>query len=195
MKLGLYGGSFDPLHQGHLIGALDALEQCQLDHLVLIPCAQSPHKLSHSLAPAAHRLRMIKASLKGYPALSVSDLELRRSPPSFTIDTVEAFAQAYPQAQLYWLIGSDQLSKLHTWHRIEIIRRLVTFLVLDRPGSGRRSRRPGVIYLPQPRPIAISSTEIRRRVQAHLPVDHLVPAPVARYLNRHPLYSSCPPKL
>ncbi len=187
-RIGLYGGSFDPVHLGHLIAAQDALEQLHLDEVIFIPCAQSPHKLDREMAPAADRLRMLRAAVKGSDRLLVSDCEIKRGPPSYAIDTVLFFRQSRPRTSFCWLIGLDQLEKLSTWEKFDSLRKMVTFLVMDRPGFRRGRLLHGVIYLPQPRPVAISSTEIRLRVKNHLMIEHLVPAHIARYISRKGLY-------
>jgi nicotinate-nucleotide adenylyltransferase len=187
-RIGLYGGTFDPVHLGHLIGAQDALEQLHLDELVFIPCAQSPHKLDKESAPAIHRLRMLRAAVRGNDRFWVSDCEIKRGTPSYSIDTVRTFRRGRPRATFFWLIGMDQLDKLTSWERFNDLRQEVTFLVMDRPGP-RPVRPPrGVIYLPQPRLVAISSTEIRLRVKNQLMIQHLVPSVVARYIDRTDLY-------
>jgi len=187
-RIGLYGGSFDPFHLGHFIGAQDALEQVKLDELIFIPCAQSPHKPNQEPTSAHHRLRMIQVAIRGYGGFSVSDCEIKRGAPSFAIDTVHYFKEQRPRSQFFWLIGLDQLILLRTWKDYELLRKLITFVVMERPGSKRAAPRRGVIYLPQPRLIAISSTEIRNRVKKQQMIDHLVPALVARYIDQHSLY-------
>ena len=199
LRIGLYGGTFDPVHHGHLIGARDALEQARLDALVWIPCARSPHKAGRPLTPDADRLALLRKALDTLkePRFSISGLEIARArqnpaAPSYTIDTVRAFGETFPGAELFWIIGADQIAKLDTWKEAAALRRLVTFLVLDRIGSDGRAR-PGklprhVVPLPAPRAVTISATEIRRRVRAGLPVDHLVPGPVAASIAKRGLY-------
>jgi nicotinate-nucleotide adenylyltransferase len=188
MKIGLYGGSFDPFHLGHLIGAQDALDQCRLSQVIFIPAAQSPHKLNRRTAPAAHRCKMLKAAVRDYPQFSVDTCEVQRGSPSYTIDTVQYFRALHPRAKFFWLIGADQLLHLDTWAQYDALRRLITFIVLDRPGTEDRPSLPGLIYLPRPRLVAISSTEIRERLKKKMTIQHLVPAAVSRHLQRHPLY-------
>jgi nicotinate-nucleotide adenylyltransferase len=190
LRLGLYGGTFDPVHHGHLLGARDALEQFRLDAVVWIPCARSPHKTA-AAAPGAERLALLRRAVKGWPDFWVSPIELRRKGPSYAVDTAAAFAEALPGAELFCLIGADQLPGLATWERYAELRRRVTFIVLDRPGCppvAGRQLPAGVISLPRPRRIDISATEIRRRVKQHLPIDALVPAPVASHIARRGLY-------
>ncbi|MDE1170658.1 MAG: nicotinate-nucleotide adenylyltransferase [Verrucomicrobium sp.] len=187
-RLGLYGGSFDPVHQGHLIQAQDALEQASLDAVVWIPCAQSPHKKSATEATAAQRLTLLEKALEDHPHFWISRAEIDRKGPSYTIDTVELFRDALPRAELFLLIGADQLPLLDAWHRAKELRRLVTFLVFSRPGHPLRRKRRGVISLPRPRAVDISATEIRARVKKDLPINHLVPPAVAAHIARRRLY-------
>jgi len=189
LRLGLYGGTFDPVHHGHLLGARDALEQHRLDEVVWIPCAQSPHKGAPALAPGRERAALVRQAIKGRAHFSLSEIELRRTGPSYAIDTVAEFEQLFPGAELFWLIGADQLPKLDRWHLFPELRRRVTFLLLDRPGAKPVRRLPqGVISLPRPRQIDISATEIRARVKQHLPIDSMVPASVAARIARRGLY-------
>ncbi|SDT99708.1 nicotinate-nucleotide adenylyltransferase [Verrucomicrobium sp. GAS474] len=201
LRIGLYGGTFDPVHHGHLIGARDALEQASLDLLVWIPCARSPHKAGPPLTSDADRLALLERALSslGEPRFLISQLEIaraRRQPlsPSYTIDTVRAFRDAFPDAALFWLIGADQLPKLGTWKEAAALRRLVTFLLLERTDDaggkkGKQRKLPArVAALPSPRIVTISATEIRRRVRAGLPVDHLVPRAVATSIAKRGLY-------
>ena len=104
------------------------------------------------------------------------------------VDTAGEIREAFPRAELFWLIGADQLPDLGRWHRAKELGKLVTFALLPRDGEARRKKPAGVLSLPHPRRIDISATEIRHRVKSHLPIDHLVPAPVAAYIARHGLY-------
>jgi nicotinate-nucleotide adenylyltransferase len=188
LRLGLYGGTFDPVHLGHLLGARDALEQHRLDAVVWIPCARSPHKGDPTEVPARERLALVRRAIRGRKGFWSSDIELRRGGPSYAVDTAATFREMFPGADLFWLIGSDQLPKLATWERYPALRRLVTFLVLDRPGYARGRLPQGVISLPRPRQVDISATEIRARLKQNLPIDLLVPPAVAAQIARRGLY-------
>jgi nicotinate-nucleotide adenylyltransferase len=188
LRLGIFGGTFDPVHQGHLILARDALEQARLDAVLFVPCAQSPHKRGKPHTSDLQRLAMLRVALKGEPRFWLSRCEVERVGPSYALDTAHEISAAFPRAQLFWLIGADQLARLHEWHRWEELRQLVKFLLLQR-GSEALTGNPGpVLSLPRPRRIDISATEIRRRVKSRLSIDHLVPAPVAVYIERQGLY-------
>jgi nicotinate-nucleotide adenylyltransferase len=189
LRLGLYGGTFDPVHLGHLILAQDALEQLKLDAVLFIPARQSPFKPGKTGANEKQRLAMLKLALKGREKFWLSRCELDRPAQSYAIDTAAEIHDAFPRAKLHWLIGADQLPELHRWHRVAELTKLVTFALLPRAGAthGRTLPRK-LLRLPHPRQVDISATEIRLRVKSNLPIDLLVPAPVAAYMTRHRLY-------
>ncbi len=186
LRLGIFGGTFDPVHHGHLILARDALEQAKLDAVLFVPCAQSPFKHAAPRIPNAQRLAMLRLALKGEARFWLSRCEIERPGPSYAIDTADEIAEAFPRARLLWLIGADQLARLHEWHRFAELRRRVKFILLQR-GPEALTDEP-VLCLPRPRRIDISATEIRHRVKSRLPIDHLVPPPVAAYIERQGLY-------
>ena len=183
MKLGVYGGTFDPIHHGHLILAREALEKLQLDRIIFVPAAVSPHKVQKEPTPAAVRLEMVRAAIESEPGFIVDDLELNRPPPSYTFDTVAEFRRRDPAAEMFYLIGSDNLPKLNTWHRIDELRELVQFVVLHRGSSPVRCDLPLVV-----RTIDISGTEIRNRVAAGQPIRYFVPPAIEEIIHRHQLY-------
>ena len=190
LRLGIYGGTFDPIHHGHLILARDALEQLKLDAILFVPCGQSPLKTRRPHATDLQRLSMLRLALKSNPRFWLTRCEVDRPAPSYSYDTALEIREAFPRAQLFWLIGGDQLADLDRWHRVEDLRRLVTFVVLPRRDASAAALPEGVLSLPRPRQIDISATEIRLRVKSRLPIDHLVPSPVAAYIKRHALYLS-----
>jgi nicotinate-nucleotide adenylyltransferase len=189
MKLGLFGGSFDPIHLGHLLVARAAREEAALDRIFFIPAAQSPFKAAATCASACERLRLLRLALAGDTSAEVDDRELRRGGVSFSIDTVRAYAGEFPGAELFYLIGADQTSQLHLWRDASELARLVQFLIIPRPGEvmaelsapfrGRALR--GF-------PLGVSSSEIRRRTKAGLSIDHLVPPAVAEAVRNNRLY-------
>jgi len=187
LRLGLYGGTFDPIHLGHVILAQDALEQLKLDAVLFIPARQSPFKPGKTGANEKQRLAMLQLALKGRANFWLSRCELDRPAPSYAIETAAEIHDAFPRAELFWLIGADQLPELHHWRRAAELKKLVTFALLPRGNTPRRLP-AGVLSLPHPRQVDISATEIRLRVKSQLPIDHLVPAPVAAYMARHRLY-------
>jgi nicotinate-nucleotide adenylyltransferase len=190
LRLGIYGGTFDPVHHGHLLLARDALEQLRFDAVLFVPASQSPFKVRKAHVTDNQRAAMLRLGLKGEPRFWLTRCELDRPAPSYAYDTALEIQEAFPRAELFWLIGADQLEDLDQWHRPDELRRLVTFVLLPR-GKAARPRKPKtVLSLPQPRQIDISATEIRHRVKSRLPIDHLVPAPIAAYIKRHRLYLS-----
>jgi nicotinate-nucleotide adenylyltransferase len=191
-----FGGSFNPIHCGHLICARYAAERLGFSSVVLIPSAQPPHKPNATdLAAATHRIRMCHLAVAGCDGFEVNDLETKRTGPSYTIDTArELKRQGWPNVS--WLIGADMVSSLPTWHEPDALMAEVEFVVLARPGWALdwetlpphfRSLRDRVVEAPL---IEISATEIRRRVAAGLPIDFLTPGPVVRYIHEAELYSA-----
>ena len=183
MKIGLYGGTFDPIHHGHLLLARTAREAFELDRIVFIPAAISPHKLSGSPTAAAIRWEMIQVSIAGEADFFSDDLELQRSGPSYTFDTATIYRERFPGAELVYFIGSDHLPALRTWHRIEELQSIVQFIVL---GRGESNETP--LYPEVPRRIDISASEIRNRVAKGLSIRYLVTQPVDDLIRRHHLY-------
>ena len=189
LRLGIYGGTFDPVHHGHLLLARDALEQLRLDAVLFVPCGQSPFKRRKPHATDAQRVAMLRLALKSHSHFWLTRCELDRPAPSYAYDTAMEIREAFPRAALFWLIGEDQLAALDQWHRPDDLRRLVTFVLLAR--GEPEAKTPGtVLGLPQPRRVDISATEIRHRVKSRLPIDYLVPAPIAAYIKRHGIYLS-----
>lgn len=186
-SIGIYGGTFDPIHHAHLILARAALEELELGEVIFVPAALSPHKLEEHPTSAEIRLQMLRAAVAGENIFSIDDRELHRAPPSFTIDTIEEMARAHPQRKLFYLIGSDNLARLDTWHRIDDLRRLVEFVVLDRAGTS-----PDSSYRTIRRPIDISATEIRKRVAEERSIRYLVPPSVEEIIRQHQLYQDTP---
>ncbi len=190
MRIALFGGSFDPVHHGHLLLAQDALEQLQLDKLLLIPAGINPHKLeSAPKAEPLQRLRMLQAAVAGEERLEVEPMELYREGPSYTVDTVEVIHARWPSARLFFLLGEDNLPKLHTWHRVDRLKELVTFVSFGR----FTEKTEGASLHPAPhleRRIDISSTEIRQRIAAGLSIRYLVPESVRAFIYSHAIYKS-----
>jgi len=194
-RIGLFGGSFDPVHHGHLLLAQDAVEQLRLDRLFFIPAAINPHKLD--AAPQASprlRLEMLREATRMQPLFSIDTLELEREGPSFTIDTVDAFRSRFAGARIFLLLGEDNLPKLHSWHQFERLRQLVSFVSFGRRAHAPEAAAPAAapdkdLRLERlVRKIDISSTEIRARVAKGLPIQYLVPESVRLLIQSHALY-------
>lgn len=182
-RLGLYGGTFDPVHHGHLILARTAVEVLGLDRLVLIPNVISPHKQASSPTPPEVRLALLRAAVEGEPSLEVSAVELERGGTSFTIDTVGYFQKREPGAALFYLIGADNLAALDTWHRIGELRKLAQFVVFTREAGPAAGEFPEI-----GRRIDVSATDIRARVAKGQSIRYLVPETVRELIGHHRLY-------
>lgn len=189
-RIGILGGSFDPVHVGHLIIADRAVEILRLDRLLFIPTAVTPHKRDRALAPARKRLAMIRAAVRGHPVLEASDMEIRRGGVSFTVDTLRTLRRRHPGARLHLLLGADSLGILHMWKDIREIVRLADFAVLGRPNHpGRRVPIKGMRIRRLDTPLVeVSSTEIRARVKRGASIRYLVPEAVRRLIARGKLY-------
>jgi nicotinate-nucleotide adenylyltransferase len=188
MRIALFGGSFDPVHHGHLLLAQDALEQLQLDRLIFIPAGINPHKLQAApKTDGMNRLRMLQAAIAGEERLSVDALELQREGPSYTVDTAEAIQEQWPQARLFLLLGEDNLPKLHTWHKIERLNQLVEFVCFGR-STEETAQSSASAAIRLNRRVDISSTEIRHRIAAGLSIRYLVPESVRAFIYAHAIY-------
>ena len=190
MKIGLFGGSFDPVHLGHLLVAQAAVEELDLNRLFFIPAAQSPFKPENQPAPAAARLQWLRLALAGRANCEIDDQEIRRGGVSYTFDTLRHYTSKFPGAELIYLIGADHAAKLNAWRDAGELAKLAEFVVVPRPGEA-------AVKFPPPFrgrvlkgfPIEISSSQIRARVKAGLSVDHLVPPFVAGAIREAELYT------
>lgn len=188
-RIGLFGGSFDPVHLGHLLVAQAAQEELDLARLFFIPAAHSPFKPESAPTPAPERLRLLRLALAGKTWCEIDEQEIRRGGVSYTIDTLRDYAVRFPQAQLFYLIGADHLAQLPKWRAAEELARLVEFVVIPRPGQ---------LEAPVPTPfrgrwlagfpLGISSSQIRARMKDGRSVDHLVPGLVAEAIRNYRLY-------
>jgi nicotinate-nucleotide adenylyltransferase len=190
-RLGAFGGSFDPPHNGHVGIAAHAAERLGLQRVLLIPSAVPPHKLDRALSSPEDRLEMCNRAAAEHPVLAVSDIELRREGVSFTVDTLQELTALHPGGELFLLIGMDNYQEFNLWRNPARILELATLVVMDRPGygagldlpvEGSRVRR---VEVPQ---FDISSTEIRRLVRLGRPISHLVPQKVEEYIHARRLY-------
>ena len=191
-RAGLFGGSFDPVHNAHVALANAALEALQLDELRWVP-AGTPWQKASSSTPAAHRVAMVQAATAGQPCFVLDPIEVNRSGPSYTLDTVRALLAGAAGTQWFLIIGQDQYCNLHTWRHWQELLSLVTLAVANRPGDLREPH-PEVKALSHhavPLPMLdISSTQVRQRVAAGQDITPLVPPAVARYIETHGLYRS-----
>lgn len=181
-KIGIYGGTFDPIHHGHLILARQAREELGLEAIIFVPAAVSPFK-NRPAASGEARLAMLKAAVAGEDGFLVDEFEMRRPPPSFTIDTVEYFREREPTSEIYYLIGQDNVGGLSGWRRFNDLQKLVRFVVLDRTGDATSHS-----HLTVRRTLDISATDIRKRVASHQSIRYFVPETVAAIIERESLY-------
>lgn len=189
MKIGLFGGSFDPVHLGHLLVAQAAREELGLKKIFFIPAAQSPFKPESKPAAPQQRLCLLRLALAGQPHFEVDEQEIQRGGVSYTIDTVRGYRRRFPQAKLFYLIGADHVAKLPKWRDSEELARFVEFVVIPRPGQNE-------VQFPQSFrghflrgfPLGVSSSQIRERVRNGLPIDHLVKSEVAEAIRNNRLY-------
>lgn len=194
-RLGVYGGTFDPIHTGHLVIALGVVEHCALDRLLFVPSARPPHKQGHAIAPPDDRFRMAELAAGHDPRLEVSDIEINRPGLSYTVDTLAALQRIYGASTGFYLVlGADSLLEIDTWYAPDRLFDLATVVTVPRPGkelSGVDPRwrdRVTALHLPE---IDISSTDIRHRAAKGLPITHLVPEEVAGYIEEWGLYRDC----
>jgi nicotinate-nucleotide adenylyltransferase len=191
MRLGIFGGTFDPPHVGHLIVAEDVAAALDLDEIIFIPTGSHPLKGDKVEAPAELRLEMVREATAGSARFVVDDREVRRMGRSYTIDTITEVGAENPGAELYLLVGSDILSEIHRWHRVLEIAERARIVVMSRVdvpevelGVDVKITRVNVTH------VAISSSEIRERVRSNRPVRYLVPDRVYRIIREHSLYES-----
>ena len=197
-RVGVFGGSFDPVHVGHLIMAGEALDRLRLDEVVFVPANRPAHKRSRALAGVRHRLAMLRLAVRGNPRFRVSALEAERGGISFTADTLEAMKRR-GEDSLYFILGEDSLAEFHTWRDPDRIARLAKLVVVPRAAERSRFPRAGTglraawrrrVVTLRPPTIGISSTEIRRRVRGGKSVRYWVPDTVLSYMARHGLYGA-----
>lgn len=206
-KVALHGGSFDPIHNGHLIVARAVAETLGLNRVVFLPSARPPHKTAEDLAPPLHRSAMVKLAIENEPLFEFSGFEMEtdasRTGPTYTIDTVAHFRSLYgPKAHLYWIIGADSLSELITWRRIAELVDACAIITAHREGCGdvdwdrlrerlneeqMASLRTGITATPN---IQVSSTDIRQRLRLGRSIRYLVPDAVRVYIEQHRLYTT-----
>jgi nicotinate-nucleotide adenylyltransferase len=198
-RIGVFGGSFDPVHLGHLTIAQDALEQLELDRLIFMPAAVPPHKQTRRLADGVHRLAMLQLAVESNLRFEASDLELRRGGVSYTFDTLTEVQAQHPAAQLFFVIGLDSLAELHLWRNIDALLERWTVVPFARGGEdpekvAERIQLSGVwktrllARLIRIHEVEISSSEVRMRLAEGLSIRYLVPPEVEMYIAEHGIY-------
>ena len=197
MRLGVMGGTFDPIHYGHLVTAEEARVQFRLDQVLFVPAGEPPHKEQRSdVAPAEHRYLMTVIATAANPAFEVSRMEIERPGPSYTIDTVRALrAERGPGLELYFITGADAVWEILTWHEHEEVAKLARFIAATRPGypldrfqSPDRGGITGSVEIMEIPALAISSSDIRERLREARPIRYLTPDAVVAYIAKHDLY-------
>jgi nicotinate-nucleotide adenylyltransferase len=193
MKIGIFGGTFNPPHYGHLIVAEFIREEVGLDKIIFIPCSIPPHKQNDEylsqIASPEHRFEMVKLAITGNKFFEVSDIEINRGGVSYTIDTVNYFVSNFPEEKFYLLIGADQFAEFHTWRKPDEIVQKVNLIVFNRPGfvipKTEFSRFATFITIPN---IEISASTIRKRIRHGKSIKYLVPPAVEEYILANKLY-------
>jgi nicotinate-nucleotide adenylyltransferase len=193
-KIGLLGGTFDPIHNGHLIAAQAAQEAAKLDEIWFIPTLSPPHK-PQPRADSNHRRHMLELAIEGNPAFRMENIELQREGTSYTIDTVIGLQQQYPEIMFYWIVGSDMVKDLPNWRKVEELAELISFIGLERPDQpGDDSVLPSFIRRRLLRaampPIGVSSSDIRRRLKEGRSVRYMLPESVLDFIRKEGIYES-----
>jgi nicotinate-nucleotide adenylyltransferase len=186
VRLGIFGGTFDPPHVGHLLVVVDALEALALDVVVLVPAAVQPLKAGRAAAPSEHRLAMVRLLVDGDPRFAVDPIEIEREGLSYTVDTLAAFAERYPESERFFLVGTDVLASFEQWRDPGTVLRLATLTVMQR--KGETGRVPESALRVETRRVDVSSTEIRERVRTGRTIRGFVPEAVAAYIAEQRLY-------
>ena len=194
-RIGVMGGTFDPIHHGHLVAASEVRSWYDLDEVVFVPTGQPWQKSDRDVSPAEHRYLMTVIATAANPQFTVSRVDIDRNGPTYTIDTLRDLAKQYPDADLFFITGADALTALLTWRDHDELFELANFVGCTRPGhelnesslDGLPADRVQILEIPA---LAISSTDCRDRVKRDEPVWYLVPDGVVQYINKHRLYES-----
>lgn len=192
-RIGIFGGTFDPIHVGHLVAAVNARHDLGLDRVVLMVANVPWQKAgARKVTPAEDRFEMVKAAVGGVPGVEASRLEIDRGGPSYTADTISQLAALHPGAELFVIVGWDVSAELGTWERLEEVRDLASLVVVNRPGTPppvgllQQGWRLEEVSVPN---LDISSTDLRVRAASGRPLDYLVPEPAVRFIRERGLYS------
>lgn len=194
-KIGIIGGTFDPIHNGHLVIASCAADAYDLDHVIFIPSAVPPHKIGKKITPVENRYEMTLLATLDNPRFSVSKVEMEREGSSYTVDTIKYFRDLYPEQEIYFITGADTIVEIDTWKNPHELMQMVHFIAAVRPGytfeglakDFYQKNRERILLLETPE-MGISSTGIRERVQARRTIQYLVHPSVERYIEKFQLY-------
>lgn len=190
-RIGVFGGTFDPPHLGHLIVARDVAEELELDRVMLVPAARPPHKRTAALTDSRLRLAMVRAAVGGDPALEASDVEVERAGASYTVDTLRQLRESHAGAALFLLLGADQWRDLGSWREPREVGRLATLAVMARSGEAPAAPHPGLGLDCTPVPVTrldLSSTDIRNRLREGRSIRYLVPPGVEDLIRSNGIY-------
>lgn len=189
--IGILGGSFDPVHNGHLILALDAMEQVGLERVLFMPASISPLKAQRSAATTEQRIAMLRLALKDYPSFALDCWEIERDEISYSYHTARYLHTRYPNKKIFWIIGADQLQLLPKWYKITELADMVSFIVALRPdysGIKPAGLDAVCVHALRSRTLSISSTEIRERARQGRMIQPFVPAEVSAFIHHHSIY-------
>jgi len=186
-RIGLFGGTFDPIHLGHLIMAEDALRETPLDRIVFIPSPSAPLREDQAETTGEERLEMVRRAIEGYPGFEVDDFEVRQGRRVYSFETVRHYENRYPGGRLFFLIGGDQVRQLDEWRNIDELKRKVTFICARREQGNQFAAGADLVPLASRR-VDISATEIRRRLARGESARTLLPPSVLEYIRKERLY-------
>ena len=197
-RIGILGGTFDPIHFGHLFIAQTALEECRLDTVIFVPVGAPPHKLNAIITPGRHRYNMVELAIEDHPQFKISDHEIKQPGTSYTANMLRYFKEKDPAADLHLILGADSLADIHTWYQFESLFTLANMVVLNRQGAGKselkervkelQGRYGAVISLIESIRLDISSSLLRDLTSRQRSVRYLTPEPVRQYMAANKLY-------
>lgn len=190
LRIGVMGGTFDPVHHGHLVAASEAAGEFALDQVVFVPTGQPVFKRDQVVSPAEHRYLMTVIATASNPRFTVSRADIDRAGPTYTIDTLRDLAREYPGAELFFITGADAMGSILAWRDAEALFQLAHFVGVTRPGHTLHARGlpKGDVSLLEVPALAISSTDVRRRAASGQPIWYLVPDGVVQYIAKYGLY-------
>ena len=197
-RVGVFGGTFDPIHYGHLVAAEEVRHVCRLNKVVFMPAGTPPHKMGQTVSLAEHRLIMVDIAVRSNPYFECSDIDIRREGPSYTVNLLEHLHQQWPDTDLYFIMGRDSLANLPTWYQPHRLGALARLVVVDRPRyevdlAQLEAAVPGLgdalQFVPIPG-IAFASSDIQRRVRDSRPIKYQLPEAVEAYIYAQGLYTA-----
>jgi len=187
MRIGIFGGTFNPIHFGHLVLAEQAYEKLNLDRVIFIPSYYPPHKKVHDIISATHRYNMVNLAIQGNPRFEISDIEIKRKGRSFLIDTIRQLKKIYPKSELFFISGSDVSSQISKWKSIEEILSLAKFVLAKRPGYHLKKYNSNISVISITE-LDISSSMVRRKIKLGQSIRYLMPMRVFKYIKEKSLY-------